>query len=58
MAAHVSRDLEVVKPEPDIYENLIPEIVQIPAPRDANEEIDELIAEYKDWGKIEGRKRL
>lgn len=58
MAAHVTRGLEVVKVEPGLYENIVPEIVQLPLPRDANEEIDEWVEEYKGWGKAEGIKRL
>ena len=45
----VTRKLEIFQTEPTVYENLIPEIVQIPEPepQGGNAEVDQWIDEYR-----------
>ena len=47
MAAHVTRDLEVIRNES--YQDINPEIVQVtvPQPPNGNEEVDQWIDEYR-----------
>ena len=49
IAEKITRKIDLITPEPDIYKNIIPEIVQVPEPdpQGGNTEVDRWIDEYR-----------